>query len=104
MMGKALADATESPDSAQVEAAAKPDKRDPKLETATKQNGGKKAEPATKEDRAQAAQKFGALAKEVSWARDKDGVYAYTHRARSKSYAEVGKMPMKDVRHIESTG
>lgn len=35
---------------------------------------------------------------------DKDGFFVYTHRARSKSYPEVDKIPQKDLKFIESTG
>ena len=40
----------------------------------------------------------------VSLARDKDGFYVYTHRARSKSYPSPGAIPKDRVKFIESTG
>ena len=35
---------------------------------------------------------------------DKNGFFVFTHRARSKSYAEIDKIPEKDIKFIESTG
>jgi len=35
---------------------------------------------------------------------DKDGFFVSTHRARSKSYLEIDKIPQKDIKFIESTG
>ena len=35
---------------------------------------------------------------------DKDGFFVFTHRARSKSYPEIDKIPQKDIKFIESTG
>lgn len=35
---------------------------------------------------------------------DKDGYFAYTHRARSKSYPSTDKIPVKVLRFIDSTG
>jgi len=35
---------------------------------------------------------------------DKNGFFCYTHRARSKSYLDVDKIPQKDIKFIESTG
>lgn len=40
----------------------------------------------------------------VSMGADKNGFFVYTHRARSKSYKEPGKIPIKDIEFIESTG
>jgi len=40
----------------------------------------------------------------VSMGADKNGFFVYTHRARSKSYSEPGKIPVKDIKFIESTG
>jgi len=40
----------------------------------------------------------------VSLGADNDGFYCYTHRARSKSYEIPGKIPIKDIEFIESTG
>jgi hypothetical protein len=39
-----------------------------------------------------------------SFARDKDGIYCYTHRSRSKSYPSVSKIPKSKVKFIGSTG
>ena len=36
--------------------------------------------------------------------KDKDGYFCYTHRARSKSYETPQKIPIKDLKFIESTG
>jgi len=35
---------------------------------------------------------------------DKNGFYVYTHRARSGSHASPGKIPIKEINFIESTG
>lgn len=35
---------------------------------------------------------------------DKNGFFVFTHRARSKSYKEIDKIPEKDIKFIESTG
>lgn len=35
---------------------------------------------------------------------DKNGFFAYTHRARSKSYENQLDIPVKDLKFIESTG
>lgn len=40
----------------------------------------------------------------VSMGADKNGFFVYTHRARSKSYSEPSKIPVKDIEFIESTG
>lgn len=40
----------------------------------------------------------------VSVGRDKKGYYVCTHRARSKSYELVRKIPLSDIRRIRSTG
>lgn len=40
----------------------------------------------------------------VSLARDADGVFVHTHRARSKSYPAADKIPKKVVDFIDSTG
>jgi len=39
-----------------------------------------------------------------SLARDKDGYFVYTHRARSKSYPRPSAIPADRVKFIESTG
>ena len=43
-------------------------------------------------------------AKGVTLAKDKDGFFVYTHRARSKSYKGIMTIPTKVVDYIESTG
>jgi hypothetical protein len=35
---------------------------------------------------------------------DKNGFFVFTHRARSKSYPEIDKIPQKDIKFIKSTG
>lgn len=40
----------------------------------------------------------------VSIKQDKNGYYACTHRARSKSYPTPGEIPVKDLKFIDSTG
>lgn len=40
----------------------------------------------------------------VSKGVDKNGVYIYTHRCRSKSFPSWDKIPMKVIRWIKSTG
>lgn len=36
--------------------------------------------------------------------KDKNGYFAYTHRARSKSYESKDKIPVKTLKFIDSTG
>lgn len=43
-------------------------------------------------------------AKGVGLGYDKKGFFIYTHRARSKSYSEPGKIPIKDIIWVDSTG
>lgn len=40
----------------------------------------------------------------VSMGADKNGFFVYTHRARSGSHTEPGKIPVKEINFIESTG
>ena len=40
----------------------------------------------------------------VSLGADKNGFFVFTHRARSKSYTEIEKIPNKDIKFIETTG
>lgn len=40
----------------------------------------------------------------VSLGADKDGFYCYTHRAASKRHDSPGKIPIKEIEFIESTG
>lgn len=35
---------------------------------------------------------------------DKDGYFIHTHRSRSKSYESPDKIPVKDIKFIDSTG
>jgi hypothetical protein len=39
-----------------------------------------------------------------SCGKDKEGYFAYTHRARSKSYETLQKIPIKTLKFIDSTG
>ena len=65
-----------------------------------------KHKPPTAKDRAAFKAKFGGNPNQVGVGlrRDKDGIYVRTHRARSKSYSSVAKIPKKVVKYIESTG
>lgn len=58
--------------------------------------------PLTTKEREQVRNKFGKPG--CSFAKDGQGVYCYTHRARSKSYPSVSKIPKRIVKFIESTG
>ena len=40
---------------------------------------------------------------ECSFAKDDNGYFCYTHRARSKSYKSIEKIPMGDFKFISST-
>ena len=42
--------------------------------------------------------------KGVSIGKDKDGVYVYTHRSRSKSYPKQSSIPDSVIKTIERTG
>ena len=59
--------------------------------------------PLNPEERAQVKAKFGENPGR-SFCRDNAGIYCYTHRARSKSYDSVAKIPQSVVDFIESTG
>jgi hypothetical protein len=41
---------------------------------------------------------------ECSFAKDKNGYFCYTHRARSKSYESIAKIPKSKVDFIGTTG
>lgn len=43
-------------------------------------------------------------AKGVTLAKDKDGYFCYTHRARSNSYKSIGLIPKSIIEKIEATG
>jgi hypothetical protein len=43
------------------------------------------------------------LLKGLSKGKDKNGVYIKTHRARSKSYPSLDKIPLSVLKFIEST-
>ena len=58
--------------------------------------------PINAEERADIIKKFGD-SNECSWARDKDGIYCYTHRCRSKSYETVDDIPKGKVNFVRST-
>ena len=59
--------------------------------------------PLTTKEREEVRDKFGEDL-ECSFARDEDGYFCYTHRARSKSYPSVSKIPKDRVEFIGSTG
>ena len=59
--------------------------------------------PLTAKERQEVKTKFGDNL-ECSFARDKDGYYCYTHRARSDSYPSIDKIPKSKVDFIGSTG
>ena len=56
----------------------------------------------TSDEYKQLKQKFGKYG--VGWAKDKKGIYCYTHRARSDSYKSIDKISEKQVKFIDSTG
>lgn len=58
--------------------------------------------PLTTTERQQVKEKFGNPG--CSFAKDNQGIYCYTHRARSKSYESVNKIPKSKVKFVESTG
>ena len=55
------------------------------------------------DERKEVKEKFGDDV-ECSFAKDEDGYFCYTHRARSKSYPSVDKIPKSRVEFVESTG
>ena len=59
--------------------------------------------PLTSKERDQVKKEFGSDL-ECSFAKDKDGYFCYTHRARSDSYPTIAKIPKSKVKFIESTG
>ena len=64
----------------------------------------KKPEPQlTPADREEIKKRFGDDL-ECSFAKDKNGYYCKTHRARSKSYPSISKVPQSVVDFIGSTG
>jgi len=54
------------------------------------------------DERKQVKERFGD--RDCSFAKDKDGYYCFTHRARSNSYPSIAKIPKSAVEFIESTG
>ena len=58
--------------------------------------------PLTPQERQQVKERFGDNL-ECSFAKDKDGYYCYTHRARSKSYPSIDKIPLSKFEFISST-
>lgn len=58
--------------------------------------------PLNKGDLARFKEKFGS-SKSCSFAKDKDGYFAYTHRCRSKSHKTIEDFPQKDVDFVRST-
>ena len=63
----------------------------------------KKKKDLTPDERKQIRDRFGCNV-ECSFAKDEDGYFCYTHRARSKSYENISKIPKSAVEFIESTG
>lgn len=61
----------------------------------------KAKESLTTAERTQVREKFGSTA--CSFAKDKDGYYCFTHRARSKSYPSIDKIPQSKVNFVSST-
>ena len=59
--------------------------------------------PLNSEELKQVREKWG-KDRECSFAKDEDGYYCYTHRARSESYPSIDKIPKTRVEFIESTG
>jgi len=57
----------------------------------------------TKEEREEVRDRFGDNL-ECSFAKDKDGYYCHTHRARSESYENISDIPESEVEWIGSTG
>lgn len=55
----------------------------------------------TSDELAEVRSRFGDT--ECSFAKDDDGYYCYTHRARSKSYATIDEIPQSRVDFISST-
>ena len=58
--------------------------------------------PLTPEERKEVKDKWGE-SPECSFAKDKDGYFCYTHRARCDSYPSISKIPKSKVEFIEST-
>lgn len=65
---------------------------------------GKDKIPLTPKERDEVTDRFGPGPHECSFARDEDGYYCYTHRARSKSYPSISKIPKDKYEFIGSTG
>jgi hypothetical protein len=63
----------------------------------------KKREYLSPRERAEVRQRFG-IDLGCSFAKDEDGFYCYTHRARSDSYESISDIPNSVVDFIESTG
>lgn len=58
-------------------------------------------EALTPEDRKEIRKRFGET--QCSFGKDKEGYYCFTHRARSKYYETIDKIPKKDVDFVSST-
>lgn len=58
-------------------------------------------EALTPEDRKEIKKRFGET--QCSFGKDKEGYYCFTHRARSKYYETIDKIPKKDVDFVSST-
>lgn len=63
----------------------------------------KKREYLNPRERAEVSRRFGNEPR-CSFAKDEDGYYCYTHRARSDSYGSISDIPKSVVDFIESTG
>jgi hypothetical protein len=70
---------------------------------AKKAKKNKGQQPLTSDERQEVKDKFGNDL-ECSFAKDDDGYYCYTHRARSDSYPSISKIPKSKVKFIGSTG
>ena len=62
-----------------------------------------KKEPLTTAEYAEVKEKFGS-SRGASFAKDKQGYFCYTHRARSKSYPTIKDIPMEKYKFVVSTG
>jgi hypothetical protein len=69
----------------------------------SKQTFKEKDATITPEERQQVKSLFGDKSS-CSFAKDEDGYYCYTHRARSDSYPSIDKIPKSKVEFIGSTG
>ena len=66
-----------------------------------KKKNKKDKQPLTPKERQEVKDNFGDVG--CSFFKDDDGYYCTTHRARSKSYPTISKIPKSKVEFIEST-